>query len=237
MDIFGNVSRVLNSTDLSPMKKKEYLEDNSAAAETGENAELQEGNGSKKHQVKAKALLASQSHEDKLQAIVGGTSEETERGADEVTLPYKGRNVTLKGVDINDITYTKRPETEQAELRKEFNNKVRKAFVKDLANDEEKQPALEKAGLKEMDFQMMRNGKIPPGFQVHHKMPLDDSGTNDFSNFCLIKNEPAHKALTNLQVSSIEGMTEGDSRNIEWVIPRGFIYPPDPSYVTVSPQS
>lgn len=236
MDIFGNVSRVLNSTDLSPLKKKEHAEANTAAYGSEESAELQDEYGSKQHQVKAKALQASLSHEESLQAILGGTREETEQGKDQVTLPYKGNNVTLKGVDVKEINYTKRLDSEQTELRKKFNSSVRRSFMKDLVNDESKQTDLSKAGLKEMDFQMMSNGKVPPGFQVHHKMPLDDSGTNDFSNLVLMKNEPAHKALTNLQVSSIEGMQEGDSRIMDWVIPMGFVYPTDPSWVTVSPQ-
>jgi len=237
MDLYGNVSRVLNSTDMSPLKRKERIDENTASSWTAESTELQEGDSSRQHQVKAKALQASQAYEEKLQSIVGGSREETERGSDEYTLHYKGDNITLKGVDVKEIDYTKRLDSEQAELRKTFNNKVRKAFVKDLANDGDKQDDLAKAGLKEMDVEMMKNGKIPPGYQVHHKMPLDDSGTNDFSNLVLIKNEPIHKAITNLQVSQIDGMQEGDTRHMEWVIPRGFVYPPDPSYVTISPQS
>ncbi|MGG1688404.1 HNH endonuclease signature motif containing protein [Pseudalkalibacillus sp. NRS-1564] len=31
------------------------------------------------------------------------------------------------------------------------------------------------------------------GYQVHHKLPLDDGGNNDLSNLILIKNDPNHK--------------------------------------------
>ncbi len=108
--------------------------------------------------------------------------------------------------------------------------------MKDLGNDPHKEGALRQAGLKDVDFQMMRNGKVPTGYQVHHKIPIDDGGENEFSNFVLIKNEPAHKAITNFQIRQVKDLPDGETRTIDWVIPKGFVYPPEQGYVTSTPR-
>lgn len=46
----------------------------------------------------------------------------------------------------------------------------------------------------------MKDGKLLLDFQDHDKLPLDDSGTNDYSNLMLIKNDPYHKVITNTQI-------------------------------------
>lgn len=45
----------------------------------------------------------------------------------------------------------------------------------------------------------MRKGNVPLNYNVHHKLSLDDGGTNDFENLVLIENEPYHKVFTNMQ--------------------------------------
>jgi hypothetical protein len=47
------------------------------------------------------------------------------------------------------------------------------------------------------DIARMKDGLNPKGWKVHHNLPLDDGGTNDFTNLVLIKNDPYHKAVTN----------------------------------------
>ncbi|MBB1150800.1 HNH endonuclease [Myroides sp. NP-2] len=61
--------------------------------------------------------------------------------------------------------------------------------------------------------------------EVHHKLPLDDGGTNDFSNLVLIKNDPYHQALTNYQNKVTKGMKAGDSKSVTWYTMEGNIYP------------
>ena len=39
---------------------------------------------------------------------------------------------------------------------------------------------------------MKEYGLVPDGWQVHHKIPLDQGGTNDVENLVLIKNDPYH---------------------------------------------
>ena len=58
-----------------------------------------------------------------------------------------------------------------------------------------------------------------------HKLPLADSGDNSFENLVLIKNEPYHKVITNYQNSVTKGLNEGESKIIEFPIPKGNVSP------------
>ena len=137
----------------------------------------------------------------------------------------KGQEVLLKDILEKEVTYTKRDREEFKQLRNKFNSFVRKNFLQDLASDEKKIKQLFDAGLTETDIKNLKSGLVPDGYQVHHKLPLDDGGTNDFKNLILIKNDPYHKVLTNSQKDLTKGMKVGDSINIKWPIPEGSIYP------------
>jgi hypothetical protein len=148
---------------------------------------------------------------------------------DTFTGTLRGARVELPGVSVRSITYTKRSADELATLRNAFNSTERAGFVRSLANDPAKVAQLRRAGLDDDQIRMLADGKIPQGWQVHHKLPLDDGGTNDYSNLVLIKNEPYHKVITNAQNAATRGMTEGETRLIDqWPIPPGFVYPPTP---------
>ena len=54
---------------------------------------------------------------------------------------------------------------------------------------------LRRAGFTEADILKIQNGYVPTGWQVHHKIPLEGGGTNDFSNLVLIQNEPCLKYM------------------------------------------
>lgn len=144
----------------------------------------------------------------------------------------RGSSIDLPGVRTQRIDYTKRPRTELADLRREFNGGKRAEFVQDLANDPIKEAQLRAAGLSDADIAKMRDGGVPSGWQVHHKLPLDDGGTNDASNLVLIKNDPSHLVLTNAQRELTGTMTPGETRVIDFPVPDGFVYPPSPGLVT-----
>ncbi|WJE54873.1 hypothetical protein QRE66_12030 [Bacillus cereus] len=71
----------------------------------------------------------------------------------------------------------------------------------------------------------MKKGEVPDDYQVLHKLPLDDGGTNYFDNLILIEHDPYHKVLTNTQRSLTKGLEIGESKTIQWPIPDGFVYP------------
>uniref|UniRef100_UPI003EB9356C HNH endonuclease n=1 Tax=Bacillus maqinnsis TaxID=3229854 RepID=UPI003EB9356C len=137
----------------------------------------------------------------------------------------KGEKIKLRGVEVKEIIYTKRLPEETAKLRKEFNSSIRNNFLKEFANDSKKVKYLIKADLGEQDIVRMKDGLNPRGWQVHHNLPLDDGGTNDFTNLVLIKNDPYHKAVTNEQNSLTRGLAPKQSKIIKWPIFEDDIYP------------
>lgn len=83
-----------------------------------------------------------------------------------------------------------------------------------------------RAGFSENEILSIQSGYVPKGWQVHHKLPLDDGGTNDFSNLILIKNDPFHKVITNFQNSFAQTLSPGETTMVDYPIPEGSIYPP-----------
>ncbi len=138
----------------------------------------------------------------------------------------RGIQTTLPGVKTQPITYKKIDSSVAHAARNKFDSTDRPAFLKGLANDPQKVAQLKKAGLTDADIAMMKGGKVPPAYQVHHKVPLDASGTNDSSNLILMKNEPYHKTITNYQNMLIRGMKPGEVRRFDYPLPEGFVYPP-----------
>ncbi|CAI8990536.1 MULTISPECIES: T7SS effector LXG polymorphic toxin [Bacillus] len=136
-----------------------------------------------------------------------------------------GKDVPLKDVRVDDITYTKRPREEFEQLRKAFDSRIRQEFLKSLVNDPVKLTELKKAGITDGNIELMKKGRPPVGWQVHHNLPLDDGGTNAFENLTLIQNHPYHKAITNTQRTLTRHLQDGDSTDISWPIPKYNIYP------------
>lgn len=138
------------------------------------------------------------------------------------TWKLRGEDVTLNDVKVQEISYVKRSSTELKTLRDEFNTTTRNGFLEDLGKDVE---YLRNAEFSETDILKIQNGRVPDGWQVHHKLPLDDSGTNSFDNLVLIQNEPYHKVITNYQNSVAKKMELGEIQAVQWPIPNGNIYP------------
>ncbi|WP_421505164.1 HNH endonuclease [Erwinia rhapontici] len=132
----------------------------------------------------------------------------------------RGEVSVLENINKIEIKYTKRSPDETMSLRKEFNQTIRKKFLSEISS----RPELLKK-FSGAELEAIKNGTVPKGWQVHHKYPLDDSGSNNFENLILIKNEPYHKVLTNLQTSTTRGIKPGESKIVSWVIPSGIIYP------------
>lgn len=132
----------------------------------------------------------------------------------------RGESKIVNGITIKEINYIKRNPADAAILRKEFDSAVRKNFLKDIAGAPEAANTFNPSQLLRMS-----NGKSPDGWDVHHKLPLDDGGTNALDNLVLIEKEPYHKVFTNMQRVATEGMLPGESKITPWAIPSGSIYP------------
>jgi uncharacterized protein len=138
----------------------------------------------------------------------------------------RGQRVELPGVHTENFVYIKRDRTQYAQLRRDFDNHGRADFLKRLGA--EKEAELRAAGLNDADIALINQGKVPEGYQVHHKKPLDDGGDNSFDNLVLIKNDPYHQAITNAQRQLVGDLQPGQSRTVDFPIPEGSIYPPTP---------
>ena len=106
-------------------------------------------------------------------------------------------------------------------LRRKFNSSVRRNFLIYLSSNVE---ALKAAGFTDAEILKMKKGEVSKKWQVHHILPLDDSGTNDFSNLVLIINDPYHKALTSYQIVNTKGFEIGVPYLIEWPVFHDPVY-------------
>lgn len=132
---------------------------------------------------------------------------------------YKGQKVLLQNVDVVKMDYFRRDRAEAAMLRSQFRS-VRTKFVKSIANNPD---VAKRFTLEQRDG--LSNGITPSGWVVHHKLPLDDSGTNALDNLVLIKDSPEHTVLTNAQKKITNGLPHEASKEVLWPIPQGLVYP------------
>ena len=139
--------------------------------------------------------------------------------------PLRGAQQPLPGFHYVPLTYTKRSTADLAALRSRFKT-VRKKFMKQLAADPTTLAQLRAAGISEAEIARAAKGGVPDGWQVHHKLPLDDGGDNSFNNLMLIENDPYHLAITNLQNQLTNNLGEGQSLPVQWPMFDGIIYPP-----------
>ncbi|WP_073990269.1 HNH endonuclease signature motif containing protein, partial [Yersinia pseudotuberculosis] len=132
----------------------------------------------------------------------------------------KGQKVLLQNVDVVKMDYVRRSTADRNLLRKEFDNGVRKKFLKDIANNPEVVKRLDA-----FDRSVLAKGVVPDGYQVHHKLPLDDSGNNNFDNLVLISTRPEHAAFTTTQKHITKNLTPTGTNIVLWPKPQGIIYP------------
>lgn len=133
---------------------------------------------------------------------------------------YKKAHVLLDDVNVSKINYVRRDRAEYAALRSEFNSSVRPKFLKSLSDHPDALSTFDSN-----DLQRLARGNVPPGWQVHHKIPLDDGGTNELDNLVLIQNSPYHSALTKSQANITRGVPYNSGSEVLWPSPKGVIYP------------
>ncbi|HWX41126.1 MAG TPA: transglycosylase SLT domain-containing protein [Blastocatellia bacterium] len=122
-----------------------------------------------------------------------------------------GKTIVLPDVVTRLFEYYKRPRDEFSDLRDEFDSTARTKFLKKISNDPENILQLRRVGLTGTEIEGMRRGERPEGYQVHHKLSLDDTGTNDLDNLILAKLDPFHKALSAHQTSWTSKLKPGTS--------------------------
>ena len=133
---------------------------------------------------------------------------------------YKKAHVLLDDVNISKINYLRRDRDEYNLLRSHFNNSVRPKFLKSLSDHPDALSTFDSDNLLRLS-----NGNTPSGWQVHHKVPLDDGGTNNLDNLILIQNSPYHSALSKAQATITKDLPYNASKEVLWPSPKGVIYP------------
>lgn len=127
---------------------------------------------------------------------------------------------------LPDFKYIRKTDAELEALRKAFDNRVRADFVKKLAS--ENIDDLKKLNFTDLDIADMKKGKLPTGFEVHHKLPLNDGGDNSLSNLILMQDE-YHDVFTfyqNTFTKTSKFLNDGYIV-VDWVIPTGRVYLPE----------
>lgn len=133
---------------------------------------------------------------------------------------YKKAHVLLNDMNVTELNYMRRDRTEYNALRHQFNNIVRPDFLKSLSGHPDALLTFDPN-----DLMKLTNGKVPSGWQVHHKLPLDDGGTNALDNLILIQNSPYHSALSKTQAIITKDLPYNASTKVLWPSPNGVIYP------------
>ena len=65
----------------------------------------------------------------------------------------------------------------------------------------------------------MERVMVPQKDEVHHILPLDDGGNNEFGNLILIRSRSEHDALTAYQNAFTRRMAAGDEVEIDYPVP------------------
>lgn len=132
---------------------------------------------------------------------------------------YKGEKNLLQNIDVVKMDYIKRSAAERTALRNQF-DKVKKSFLREISDNPDV-----RSRLSSDDLTRMTQGNNPVNWDVHHKLPLDDSGTNDFSNLVLISKSPEHAMFTTAQQKISRSIAAGGPTQVLWPVPKGVIYP------------
>ncbi|WNS35895.1 HNH endonuclease signature motif containing protein [Enterobacter chuandaensis] len=133
---------------------------------------------------------------------------------------YKKAHVLLDDMNVSELNYVRRNRAEYAVLRGEFNSTVRPNFLKSLSAHPDAVSTFDSS-----DLLRLADGKVPSGWQVHHKIPLDDSGTNAVDNLILMQKSPYHSSLSKTQAIITKELPYNASTNVLWPSPNGVIYP------------
>lgn len=138
---------------------------------------------------------------------------------------YKDQPTALPGFHFEEISYCKRSEADTAALRNRFEG-VRAKFMRKISDDPGYVQQLRRAGFDDDDLALMQRGKVPSGWQVHHKLPLDDGGDNSFDNLLLIKLTPYHSVVTGYQKTYTGKLKPGECMQLPWPsYGHGIVYP------------
>jgi hypothetical protein len=130
------------------------------------------------------------------QSLLSWYEQRIQSGTGPAALAYHVSGVrALHGFTIQRVSYVRKLDRKQykRERKNEFKS-VRKAWAKEIAVKHASE--LEGAGIPKAEItRMAETGKLPTGYHVHHRVPLDDGGSNAYDNLILIRDDVEHRAV------------------------------------------
>ncbi len=145
-----------------------------------------------------------------------GQGQVTNRGGDltmnQALAPDNSLRRVLPDVPVVAMDYQRRGLAEKAALRESFQMGERQAFLTHLVN--QRADDLRAKGFTERNFESLRRGKVPHGYNVHHIRPLDDGGDNRFENLVLLRAHPEHEAIHRYLDPQLRGLEVGQTRRV-----------------------
>lgn len=136
--------------------------------------------------------------------------------------PSQGLTAALPDVPVVDMVYSRRAKAERVALREAFDTEGRQAFLRHLLT--ERSADLKAKGFTERNFESLRYGKVPHGYNVHHIKPLDDGGDNRFDNLVLLRAHPEHESIHRYLDPQLKGLEAGQSRTVRLPLPESGAY-------------
>lgn len=141
----------------------------------------------------------------------------------------------LHGFRYQMIDYQKKDREIYKSDRANFSRRERLNWLKKIASTHRDE--LIQAGFTGNEIELMKTkGRAPVGYEVHHRIPLDDGGTNEDNNLILIRNDVEHRSIHGyynpgeLQIKLLE---DGEKTQVALPVPpqNAIVYPnPDVGY-------
>jgi len=168
---------------------------------------------------------------DANEKLLSWYEERIQNGTGSAALVYHPRGVRiLHGFTIQRVNYERKLDRQQYQYEREREfAAVRKRWIKEIGIKHAFE--LKAAGISKAEItDMVKTGKGPTGYHVHHRVPLDDGGTNAYDNLILIRDDIEHRAIHgyyNPGERRIELMKYGEAGEVALPMPPAdtIVYP------------
>ena len=129
----------------------------------------------------------------------------------------------IHGFKLIDVEYKVPPKREREARRSQFKG-IRADFLREIGRTHEKE--LRAIGMNDAMIEMVKSGRTPKGYNVHHKLPIHGGGKNEFSNFILMPIPPHDDLHHKVLDAQVLKMQEGDSKMVKLPWSDDMVYIP-----------
>ena len=129
----------------------------------------------------------------------------------------------IHGFKLIDVEYKVPPKREREARRSQFKG-IRADFLREIGRTHEKE--LRAIGMNDAMIEMVKSGRTPKGYNVHHTLPIHGGGKNEFSNFILMPIPPHDDLHHKVLDAQVLKMQEGDSKMVKLPWSDDMVYIP-----------